>query len=44
MKIEERIKEIVESYAAEKDFSGAILVKKANSILFSGAYGYAHKG
>lgn len=44
MKIEERIKEIVETYAAEKDFSGAILVKKVNDILFSGAYGYAHKG
>lgn len=44
MKIEERIKQIVERYAAEKDFSGAILVKKANDILFSGAYGYAHKG
>ncbi len=44
MKIEERIKEIVERYAAEKDFSGAILVKKANDILFSDAYGYAHKG
>jgi CubicO group peptidase (beta-lactamase class C family) len=44
MNIQEQIKEIVESYAEHKDFSGAILVKKQDITLFNGAYGYAHKG
>lgn len=44
MNIKEQIKEIAESYANQKDFSGAILVKKGDKILLNEAYGYAHKG
>jgi CubicO group peptidase (beta-lactamase class C family) len=38
------IQELVEEYVNNKDFSGTVLVKQGDNIIFEGAYGYAHKG
>lgn len=34
---------ICEEYAQSKDFSGVCMVRQGNTILFSGAYGYANR-
>jgi CubicO group peptidase (beta-lactamase class C family) len=44
MSITKEIKQIFEKYAEDKYFSGTGLIKRGDSTLFSGAYGYAHKG
>lgn len=40
----ENIKKIIEDFVNKQDFSGAILVKEGEEIIFREAHGYAHRG
>lgn len=40
----DKIKSLLEQFSGEQPFSGAVLVKHDNEIIFSGACGFAHRG
>jgi CubicO group peptidase (beta-lactamase class C family) len=42
--MKEKIKEICYEFNKEKNFSGVCLVKRGNDVIFTQAYGLAHKG
>lgn len=42
--MKEKIQQICDSFSVNNKFSGACLVKRGNDVIFSQAYGLAHKG
>ncbi|WP_234121964.1 serine hydrolase domain-containing protein [Clostridium hydrogenum] len=44
MKLNKEIEQITNKYAKTKNFSGTALVKRGEELIYSGAFGYAHRG
>ncbi len=44
MEFNKNVKSLFEKYYIDNHFSGVGLIKKGNKTLFSGTYGYAHRG